>query len=227
MSEERSVVQRLEDIENNQQQKNINEQIGEPFDKYLEKSTVYYYEPDERRFNRHKKKTIVKNFILLFIGVLVLISDFVLAGFEIDLGWYHYCFDIVFTLCMVIPLVCVLKSKNKQLEKSVFNIKNHSFYLVDKMLCDEYSNGLIWIIYTVVRILVTIAMGVVGFYVFITQLDYAGFNAGLIFGKAIVYSMIMFIAFSSDEYWFQSYIFDTDDSYVIMHSWRHWEKIKK
>lgn len=61
MAENKSVIEHLEDIEESLKTKEyksqtISDMIGEPFDSYMDSSTIYFFEQDERKFNKHKKK---------------------------------------------------------------------------------------------------------------------------------------------------------------------------
>ena len=62
--EDKSVFEKLDDIQssidNQTEKKTISEMIGEPFDAYFESSEVYYYEPNERKFNKWKKEKLKK-----------------------------------------------------------------------------------------------------------------------------------------------------------------------
>lgn len=66
MADSKSVIEHLEDIEEQlkskeSEQVTISSLIGEPFDPYFDSSTIYYYESDERRFDKHKQRQITKH----------------------------------------------------------------------------------------------------------------------------------------------------------------------
>lgn len=64
MADNKSVFEHLDIIESkidsSETPKSISDMISEPFDAYFDSSTVYYYEPDERKFNRYKVKETQK-----------------------------------------------------------------------------------------------------------------------------------------------------------------------
>lgn len=224
MSENKNVFDRLDEIEQRVGKPNqtISEMIGEPFDPYFERSTVYYYEPDIRMFNREKKKLIAKHSIFVAFCLLLLIAEIAISVWVSNISVWGIVCDVALLLSAIFPLIRTLTLKNKCLAKSKWNIKNHEFYKMEDKLAQEDSHGLLWTLLLIYNILVAVGIFVV------MIVDCILFDVSFYFSlvRSILVSLVIIFGLSSSSYDFNSYMFETEDSYVI-YQYFSWEKHNK
>lgn len=227
LKDDRSVIERLDDIENKiptfeqQKPRPISEVIGKPFADYLNDATIYGIEDDLRKFNKTIKKQKKMSIVWLSILILVLTFDIVSLLVNKQLEWLL----IVATLLMMIPfllaLITLSKQKNKQQTHSFWNIKNTDFYLADvgghKRIVKEESNGAIFYILLFIKIIALIGGfgGVLWYYIASMRLSA---NSTLYWiGSILGCITVLFNAVSiriEKPYYFFNYIIECEDSYV-------------
>lgn len=222
MESNRSVVDHLEGIEDSLSEINkldlpLSEQIGEPFDEYLKNSEVYYYEPDNRRFEKYKKGQIKKLLIFLFLYIIPIIFHIFMNVCLCDLSCFSFIADIIFILPTVIYLIYTVKVKNKKLAVSKWNVVNHHFYTYDKFLGEDESNGTfknIMIVFKIICFATSVLLQLIDIIKFDAQLFdniifliYFGFSLGL--------SPFYFFLNYYKEYFYDTYILEQKASYVI------------
>ena len=232
MDKERSVFDRLDSIEKTLNDKadkkdfTISDMIGEPFDKYMDSSKVYYYEPDERKFQNHRKTQIKKHSIFVAIYSLILLLHIIVSFVYNVVLPYLYIGDLVLIAFPVFNLLYSIKQTSKKPAESKWNIRNHRFYIYDKKLGEEDSNGLLS------KLL--LAYKIISYLLFIVSVFPYLFNSPaeeslliLIISHYVFVLLIMVIHFRSNHYYlYRYYIFDKADSYVITNGW-DWKKIQK
>jgi len=144
MRNDKSVVEYLSDIEEKLnspfKQKSVSEMIDEPFDKYLETSTVYYYEPDERKFNKYRKRGITILVAMIFVCLFPLIAHIIISTVQQVIYPLIYVIDILLVICPLIDLIYVVKQTNKKKTESKWNLINQHYYIYENKL--TYENNI-------------------------------------------------------------------------------------
>lgn len=223
MSENKTVFERLDEIEQKvDKAHSISEQIGEDWETYFERSTVYYYEPDIRKFSREKKKLITKYSIFVALCLLLLIAEIAISVWVSNISVWSIGCDVALLLSAIIPLIRAFTLKNKCLAKSKWNMNNHEFYIMGNKLEEEDSHGLLWNLLLIYSILVAVGIFVV------MIVDCILFDVSLYFSLARIILVPLVITFGliPSSYHFNSYMFETEDSYVI-NQYASWEKHNK
>ena len=222
---ERSVVERLEDIENKiptyREPTPISKVIGMPFADYLKKSTVYGVEEDERKF----KKTIKRQFAMPIICVSIILVGLIIhiIGFVMNKGneWMLLIGDALAILCPIMAILILVNQKPKQPAKSFWNLRNKEFYLAKngdhKQLASETKNGFWFYAMLFGKIVSILGTTTLTFIYFISGLSKDASSAlywlSSIFGYLALLTSIIVNKFS-DPYFYHNYVFETDDSYV-------------
>lgn len=233
MDKERSVFDRLDSIEEALNDKTeikkptISDLIGEPFDEYMNSSKVYYYEPDERKFQNHRKKQIKKYSIFVGIYSLIILFHIIVSCVYKVVIPYLYIGDLVLIALQIFNLIYSTKQTSKKPADSKWNIKNHRFYIYDKKLGEENSNSVLsklLVIYRIISYLLFIVSVLP--YIFNPPIDGLQLVLGLPHYAFVL--LVMGIHFSrTDYYWYHYFIFDNIDSYVITDGSWDWKKIQK
>lgn len=233
MDKERSVFDRLDSIEEALSIKTethnptISDLIGEPADEYIRLSKVYYYEPDERKFQNHRKKQVKKYSIFVGVYSLIILFHIIVSCVYNVVLPYLYIGDLVLIALQIFNLVYSTKQTSKKLADSKWNIKNHRFYIYDKKLGEENSNSLLsklLVIYRIISYLLFIVS--VMPYIFNPPIDGLQLVLGLPHYAFVL--LVMGMHFSgTDYYWYHYFIFDNIYSYVITNGRRDWKKIQK
>lgn len=233
MDKERSVFDRLDSIEEALSIKTethnptISDLIGEPADEYIRSSKVYYYEPDERKFQNHRKKQVKKYSIFVGVYSLIILFHIIVSCVYNVVLPYLYIGDLVLIALQIFNLVYSTKQTSKKLADSKWNIKNHRFYIYDKKLGEENSNSLLsklLVIYRIISYLLFIVS--VMPYIFNPPIDGLQLVLGLPHYAFVL--LVMGMHFSgTDYYWYHYFIFDNIYSYVITNGRRDWKKIQK
>ena len=222
---ERSVVERLEDIENKISTLKpngpiaISDVIGMPFSSYMEQSTVYGIEKDERKFKSSIKKQTVMPIVCLsifFVCVVIhLIAFFTIKGNE----WILLIGDLLAILFPTMILLVLSKQKCKQPMKSFWNIKNTEFYFVPdgehKKISHETKNGFWYFILLITKILsllTCLALTFIYFF-FNLEINQPMFWISSVFGYLALITCVLTLKFNN-PYNFFYYIFEVGDSYV-------------
>lgn len=208
----RSVIDRLQSIEDslNHSEKSISEQIDEDFVEYLNNSTIYYYENDERKFNNFIKKrkfTILKYLILIFM-LLVINIIYSICTNEVIIFLYInislYLFEVIYYY------IFLKRQTHKKLSFSAFNIRNTIFYDLNNSLKIEKSVGIIYKILIIFKVIVIIFSLLCSLFVIVK------FNNS--FALALINLMFIPIysrMFKNEEYTYNYYIFEKNDSYIV------------
>ena len=222
---DRSVVERLEDIENKiptyHEPTPISEIIGMPFADYLEKSTVYGVEEDERRFKNSIKRQTVMPIICLCILLVGLAVHIVTLSTNKGNEWMVIVADALAALCPIMALLILGKQKSKQPMKSFWNLKNKEFYLVPdgdhKKISSETKNGFWFYTMLFAKIISILGCGAFTFIYFIggiqTSSNQALYWLSSVFGYLALLTCVVVIKFGQPYYYFH-YVFETEDSYV-------------
>lgn len=222
---ERSVVERLEDIENKiptpQEQVFIDDIIGMPFSSYLKQSTVYGVEEDERKFKHDIKKQTVMPIICLCILLAGIVIHAIALSINKGNEWMVLVGDFLAALCPVMTLLILGNQKSKQPMKSFWNIKNKEFYLVPegnhKKISSETKNGFWFYAMLFGKIISIVGCAVLTFIYFAismqTSANEAMYWLSSMFGYFVLFTCIIAITFNPSYYFFH-YIFETEDSYV-------------
>lgn len=226
MDDKRTVIERLDDIENkipsfdNQEPRPISDVIGRPFADYLKDATLYGIEEDERKFKRTIKQQKTTPIVLLLIFALILIFD--IAAFIINKQseWLLIIITLIAMICPSLMLVTLAKQKCKQPMHSFWNLKNKELYLTKdgdhKKIVAEESRGGIFYTLLIVRILSLISCVALGLcYLFGYQ---SSNNQALtIIGVILAYLVLLLTIVSfkvGRTYYYFDYIIETEDSYV-------------
>ena len=146
MADSKSVIEHLEDIEEQlkskeSEQVTISSLIGEPFAPYFDSSTIYYYESDERRFDKHKQRQITKIIISLIALLVPFALDIALSVITGEYQVFNLIADLIYVSPAVGYLVYALKQKRKKLANSKWNIRNHVFYKYENKLGEDNEKG--------------------------------------------------------------------------------------
>ena len=238
-NKDRSVIERLEDIEKKipsfetlPSPKPLSEVIGMPFEDYLNKSTVYGIEEDERKFKQAIKKQTkmpIACLCIVFLGfiihIITLLSN---KGNE----WMLLIVDILAALCPIMALLILGKQKSKQPMKSFWNIKNIEFYLAPKGASKQVSyiakNSFWFYAITIAKIVSIPGCGVLTFLYFLFGLQTIHEQAimfwlSCLFGY-LAFGMTLISLRIGIPYTYRNYIFETEDSYV---TYPHLDYFKK
>lgn len=222
---ERSVVERLEDIENKistpQKPVSIADIIGMPFSSYLKQSTVYGVEEDERKFKHSIKRQTVMPIICLCILLAGIVVHAIALSINKGNEWMVLVGDFLAALCPTMTLLILGNQKSKQPMKSFWNIKNKEFYLVPegdrKKISSETKNGF-WFYAMLFGKIISI-VGCTAFTViyFVTSMQTSA--NGAMFWLSILFGYLDFLIYIigrkfDQPYYFFHYIFETEDSYV-------------
>lgn len=208
----RSVTDRLQSIEDslNNRKKSISEQIEEDFVKYLNNSTIYYYENDERKFNNFIKKrkfTILIYLILIFMLLVINIihsirTDEVIIFLYINISLYL--FEVIYYY------IFLKRQTHKKLSFSAFNIHNTIFYTLNNSLKIERSVGIINKILMIFKVIVIIFSILCSLFVIVK------FNNSFLLALInIMFIPIYSKMFKNEEYTYDYYIFEKNDSYIV------------
>lgn len=233
MAENKSVIEHLEDIEESLKPKEykpqtISDMIGEPFDPYMDSSTVYYFEPDERKFNKHKKKQCNSLTILAVVYLLPLLEHLILSFiFKTNLFWL-FMGDLLLLLCPIFYLIYGFKQKSKKIANSKWNLKNHVFYKYEDKLGSEDNKGLLAKLLLVYKIISLLLFALSAVPILLGGYDdtlKAIIGRGkYIFALAAILPLHINMSFS--YYRYPAYIFDNEKSYVL-YQYGTWKKFEK
>lgn len=222
---DRSVVERLEDIENKiptpQKPVYIDDIIGMPFSSYLKQSTVYGIEEDERKFRNSIKRQTVMPSICLCILLVGLAIHIVTLSTNKGNEWMVIIGDALAALYPIMALLILGKQKSKQPTKSFWNLKNKEFYLVPdgdhKKISSETKNGFWFYAMLFAKIVSILGCGAFTFIYFIggmqTSSNQALYWLSSVFGYLALLTCVVVIKFGQPYYYFH-YVFETEDSYV-------------
>ena len=224
----KSVFERLDKLEeiivndNSNKQVSVSELIGEPFDKYMETSQVYYYEPDERAFRNYKKKYIKRYSIFISIFSILLILHTLISIFTKTFLIGLFIADLLLISLPVFYLINIIKLPNKRIANSKWNFINHRFYICDNQLKVEKNKGTINYIILAYQILTSL-------YYILSIIPYLQISSLLICHLlSLVILSLYFVMKGNYEWIYSKYIFDNKTSYVITDKFFHkWEKIEK
>ncbi len=222
---ERSVVERLEDIENKiptyKEPIPISKVIGMPFADYLNKSITYCIEEDERKF----KKTIKKQFTMPIICISIILVSLIIhiVGLVTNGSneWMLIVCDALAFLCPLMVILILANQKSKQPAKSFWNVRNKEFYLAKKgeykQLKLETKNGFWFYAMLFGKIISIFGTFVLTLFYFFSGIDEIASSSlywlSSIFGYLVVLTCVVVSKFG-DPYYYRNYIFETDDSYV-------------
>ncbi len=225
----RSVIDRLDDIEEtvkkDEEPKSISDMIGEDFGEYLKTSTLYYYEPDERKFNNHIKKQKSRLIIYILFISIALIVDLICSFWANRLWIYFYLSDFLLILTPIFYLIYTLKQKNKQIAYSKWNLKNHEFYTYENKIGEESSKGRIHYFLLSYKI-ITFVLFVASFFTMFINGKFTD-EVTIVFAiRTVCGSFILgvYLPLSYSEYYYSYYIFDNKNSYVVKDA--HWNFTK-
>lgn len=222
---ERSVVERLEDIENKiptpQKPVFIDDIIGMPFSSYLKQSTVYGVEEDERKFKHSIKRQTVMPIICLCILLAGIVVHAIALSINKGNEWMVLVGDFLAALCPVMALLILGNQKSKQPMKSFWNIKNKEFYLVPegdhKKISSETKNGFWFYAMLFGKIISIVGCAALTFIYFATSMQTSANGAmywlSSVFGYLALLTCVIVSKFGPPYYFFH-YIFETEDSYV-------------
>ena len=232
MARFKSVNSKLDEIIENQNREplTISQQIGEKFDPYFKRSTVYYYENDTRLFNSWKKQAMKISLISLTVAFLFLLASILFGAFS----RFNPPLVIASSFSFLLTLFCFiynLKLKEKVLGKNKYNIQNIEFYFFEDTLRWEKSKGKIVTFLSIAKI-ITAAI-YIGAFVF-ALIDYLNGKALsseyiISFFSSLAIVMIaptVLLGCSPKWYYDYSIVFDTEKSYVIF-DWHSFKKINK
>ncbi len=226
-SKERTVIERLDDIENkipsfeHLEPRPISEVIGRPFADYLNDATIYGVENDIRKFKRRIKKQRTAPIVGLSILIPTLIFDVISFVINKQLEWVLICITFLSLICPILMLAVLSKQKNKQPMHSFWNMENIDFYLVKEgdhnKIVKEERNGPIFYIMLIIKIITIIASCCgVFWYLFafvMADLNGALYWVGLILGFIIAFLNVIPFSYGK-PYYFLDYIFETKESYI-------------
>ena len=222
---ERSVVERLEDIENKiptpHKPVYIDDIIGMPFSSYLKQSTVYGIEEDERKFKNSIKRQTVMPIICLCILLVGIVVHAISLSINRGNEWMVLVGDVLAALCPIMALLILGNQKSKQPMKSFWNIKNKEFYLVPegdhKKISSETKNGFWFYAMLFAKIISILGCAALTFIYFATSMQTATNGAmywlSSVFGYLALLTCIIVSKFGPPYYFFH-YIFEMEDSYV-------------
>lgn len=217
----RSVIDRLNDIENSFGKKStISEKIGEPFDKYLKTAKVFLYESDIRAFNASKKKK--KNLILILLICVIIIT---IIGVFDSIKNKNFSCDIIISYCalILIPIIHLLilsKQKHKTIANSKWLNEKYEFYIHENKLKYEIKKGELLILFDILTYMLLVIVFV-----------YSVKNLGTFFGVMNIVAVMPIASLntlcicSNPNYSY--FVFEKSDSYVITNLKDLWEKHKK
>lgn len=234
-NENRSVVERLDDIEKkvtwNTNPPTISEQIGEDFGEYLKSSTLFYYEPDERKFVGWKKRKIISLAIYFFFEIVILaLSVFFWLDGIADGAIWGFLASLILLIVLVLALVMTIRSKPIMKAQSPLNFQNHYFYLAEelRLVKEEEKTGLaVWIAKilsyaSAILFIVSLIVGIMDIHgdTWLVLLFAMGMTGGMML--AILVSSLPFRSYHYPSH----YIFEKEDSRVIRYH-HQWRKEKK
>ena len=158
---ERSVVERLEDIENKLSSPPktvyIDDIIGMSFSSYMEQSTIYGIEKDERQFKHSIKKKAAKTIVCLGILLVTILIHIIAFSINKSNEWMLIVADVLTVLYSLVVLIILGKQKCKQPMKSFWNVKNKEFYLVPegnhKKISSETKNAFWFYVLLILKII--------------------------------------------------------------------------
>lgn len=227
LKNDRTVIERLDDIENKiptfeqRESRPISEIIGRPFADYLNDATVYGIENDLRKFNKTIRKQKTISIVWMSILIPILVFDIISLVVNKQLEWLL----VIATLLTLIPYVFVLitlsKQKNKQPMHSFWNVKNTELYLANdgdyKKIVKEESNGAIFYILLIAKIIALVASFGGVFWYFIASMQTTANGVLYWIGSILGYVTVLTNAMSvrvEKSYYFFNYIIEVEDSYV-------------
>ena len=226
MDDKRTVIERLDDIENkmpsfnNQEPRPISDVIGRPFADYLKDATLYGVEEDERKFKREIKKQRTTPLILLSILALILVFDIVALIVNKQSEWLLIIITIAVMICPLLFLITLSKQKCKQPMHSFWNLKNMEFYLAKdgdhKKIVKEETRGGIFYTLLIIRIVssvLCVALGIIYLFGYQSSNNEALSLIGVVLAYLTLLLNIVSLKVGRTYYYF-NYIIETEDSYV-------------
>lgn len=227
LKDDRTVIERLDDIENKiptfeqREPRPISEVIGRPFADYLNDATVYGIEDDLRKFNKAIKKQKTMPTVWISILVPILVFDIVSLIINKQLEWLLVIATLLTLIPYVIALIALSKQKNKQPMHSFWNVKNTELYLTNegdhKKMVKEESNGALFYILLISKIIALVASFGGVFWYFIASMQTTANGALYWIGSILGYVTVLTNAISvrvGKPYYFFNYIIEVEDSYV-------------
>ena len=139
-NDDRSVIERLDDIENKmpswfkprKRSEDIEETLGIPISDFIKTSTVYYVENDERKFRKSIKKCFIIPIVSISILVMILITLIVLFCFSREMEWLLLIACLFSCVVPVTLIVALSKQRNKKNANSFWNMTKTEFYITEK-----------------------------------------------------------------------------------------------
>lgn len=237
MSENKTVIEHLEDIKKALEPKKaprfkpykeptISDLIGEPFDPYFDSSTIYCYEPDERRFRNYKTEKCRKIFLMFLISLIPLIAHILLSILFNQILYWCLIGDIILLLPSIFCFIYGVNQKNKKLANSKWNMENHNFYKYKDKLSLETKKGTIAYLLTCLKIFcicIFIVLLLIPLFQTYEESLMVTFlvTDGLLLGFLPIPALIHF-----NDYEYSSFIFDNAETYLLFEQ-NTWKKFKK
>ena len=231
MENNRNVFQKLDDIKkaieeindkDSQRKVTISEMVGVPFEEYMNTSTLYFYEPDERKFQKQRKKEIKASVILLSIYLIFVIFHIILMILRNDIDLLLCLVDGLLLILPVLKLIYGITQKSKKTAKSKWNRINFEFYSCEGKLAHNIETGIIQKVFTICRIIAILSIPILSIWLIINSKQ--RFLEVLSLFALLPLSSRLNLMF----YNYPMYIFDKKESYIItdLEEWKRIEKIR-
>ncbi len=221
MKDDRSLMERMDSIEQklNEGNQTISQQIGEDFASYLESSKTYFYQPDKRKYSKERKTNLLIAIMALCVLLATCIAHIILSLLCGKILSVDLISDFICLATAVFCLIYFMKQKEKRISKSWWNRINVEFYNQENRLENDITKGFIPIL---LRILIYIDLLIMVFssVIQMTNLQDADYTKSIFLVEilscilAAVSFVLLLIRMNVWNY--SAFIFDKEDSYVIM-----------
>ena len=238
---DRSVIERLDDIENRiptinpiftyGEPKSISEVIGKPFADYLNEATIYGVEDDSRKFNKTIKEKKTKSIVGLSIITSILIFCIVSLFFDNQIKWPFVVTTFLTLIPSILELIILSKQKNKQPMRSFWNMIKIELYITNdgnhKTLAKEERKGILFYIMLISKIVVSLVNFGVVFWNYFASIQSTTSVVFLLVCVIIGVTPVwinLYSIFAINPYHFYKYIIETEDSYLTYPELNYFKK---
>ena len=238
---DRTVIERLEDIENkistSEKPRSFSKTTGVSVEEYLKIAKVYAYVTDKRSLKKEIRdsaaKVVVSIVLLSLFFVFSIVSLFINGGLE----WLLIISACLSLIALIVRLLMILKQKSKQPIESFWSMEKPEFYVTSRdnffKVNKEERHSLSFYIVLITKILAFVGIIAVFTYFFFGISKYMDYNYSQALNATFYYvgSIAGYLTFFADLFGlmqdphkYYNYVFETDDFYF---SYPSYEVTKK
>lgn len=226
--EDRTVIERLEDIENkipsSEKPRSFSGTTGVSVEEYLKLAEAYAYVEDERSLKKEKRDNATKVIVSIFLIFLFFVFSIVSFFINKDMEWMLIISASLSLFGLVIHLLAILKQKSKQLVRSFWSMERPEFYVTRKegyfKVNKEERHSAFYYFALVSKIFAFVGIGVVFLYFALGISKYTDIEHNQILNKVFYYVglavgyatfFVDLFGLNQDAHKYYNYVFETDD----------------